>query len=168
MIKKVLKKSWSVLDSPLHSYVEQYGDLIFDLCESTLWSPAQAQISFRIILKKIHTQILTQSFSKYERAWILRITASTLIELHREHGEKSSAQEQLQLDSESDIQKRLKHFFHYFRRLAVENQILLLLKNKHGLSFSEIAMILETPEGSLKVKHQQSLSILEEWLWKTQ
>ena len=167
-IRTALQQSWARVDSLPSHYIEHYGDLIFDLCEAALFSPAQAQIAYRIILKKIRAQTLSKPFSKYERAWVLRIAAKTLIELHQEHGTQSSAQEQLQLDSEADINVRLKHFDYYFKRLPIENQILLLLNSKHHLNLAEIAMILNTPEGSLKIKHQQSLSILEEWLWKTQ
>jgi DNA-directed RNA polymerase specialized sigma24 family protein len=46
-----------------------------------------------------------------------------------------------------------------------EDQILLLLRDKHGIPYSEIASALRSPEESLKVKRQQALRTLEEWLW---
>ena len=164
-IRKAFKTSWSHLHAPARLSVDRYGDLIYDLCLSTLRTPAQAQVAFRRIIKKLKSQ--TQSFSKYERGWVLSITVKTLIQTHQDRDQNPSAQEQLQLDSERMLEKRLHHFFYYLHRLPIENQILLLLKDKHQIPFSDISLALSIPEGSLKLQYQQSLSTLEEWLWKT-
>ena len=43
---------------PVQQVVQNHGDLIFDFCESTLRSPANAQIIFRNTLKKQPLNIL--------------------------------------------------------------------------------------------------------------
>jgi DNA-directed RNA polymerase specialized sigma24 family protein len=164
-MRKALKIFRSPLSSATHLSVDRYGDLIYDLCLSTLRNPTQAQITFRRIIKKLKSQTL--SFSKYERGWILSITAKLLIQTHQDSDQNPSAQEQLKLDSETVLEKRLHHFFYYLHRLPIENQILLILKDKHQIPFSDISIALSIPEGSLKLQYQQSLSTLEEWLWKT-
>ena len=167
MIRKVLKKSWSFLNSPINLYVERYGDLIYDLCMGILANPAEAQIAFRRVLKKLRSEARTQSFCRYEKAWVLRLTTQVLLELHEERKQSSFTQEQFQLDSEVQLEKRLDHFFYYFHRLPVESQILLFLKDKHQVSYPDLSMALNIPEGSLRLQYQQSLSLLEGWLWKT-
>ena len=69
------------------------------------------------------------------------------------------------LDASMNIEGRLKNFESYFHRLPVDDQILLLLRDKYGLPYHEIAATLVASEGSLKLKRQAALKCLDEWLW---
>lgn len=153
-------------DAPIERAVQLYGDLLFDLCESVLWSPSNAQIAFRSILKDLKRRSRKQeAFVQLNRAWVLRIACNRLRQLSSRHRPRMTPAEQIELDSTSDLGFRLKHFDHYFHRLPTEDQLLLLLKDKYGLPYPEIAIATGTPEGSLKIRRQQALGTLEEWLW---
>jgi DNA-directed RNA polymerase specialized sigma24 family protein len=149
--------------------VSLYGDLLHDLCSSVLWSPGNAQVAFRSILRDIRSQGRRekQRFREFERAWILGIACRKLVPLVHRYGRKLTPSEQIMLDANSDIDNRFRHFDSYFHRLPTEDQILLLLRDKYGLPYNEIASALGVPEGSLKVRRQQALRALEEWMWGT-
>lgn len=146
-------------------FVQSYGDLLFDLCDSLLQNQAHAQIAFRSIFNKIQSRNRFQKYSTYERSWVLRITYDKLLRLCRENHQPLSTQEQMQLNSQEKLSTRLKQFHIYFSRLMPEDQFLLLLKDKHGIPYSEISTAMGMPEGSLKVRRQQALRTLEESLW---
>ncbi|MCM2324587.1 MAG: hypothetical protein NDJ90_15110 [Oligoflexia bacterium] len=152
-------------DARLAGLVERYGDLLFDLCESVLWSPANAQLAFRSILKALKRRLSDAPSGNHERAWTLRIACEELLQKVPRLGRTLSADEQIQLDAAQEISERLKNFDAYFHRLSAEDQILLLLKDKYGVPLPEIAVALRSPEGSLKIRRQLALRALEEWLW---
>ena len=145
--------------------VHVYGDLIFDLCESVLWSPDNAQIAFRNVLKKLKAGSSDNGFSAYERAWVLRVTCEDLRALTKKFGTSLTPSEQIHLDSNANINARLEDFEFYFRRLDIDDQLVMLLRDKYGLPYDEISASLGIPEGSIRVKRQQALRALEEWLW---
>jgi DNA-directed RNA polymerase specialized sigma24 family protein len=145
--------------------VQLYGDLLFDLCESILWSPVNAQLAFRAILKAIRRRRQGHGFVDHERAWVLQIACEKLSDLSSRHGRRLTSSEQIQLDSTQNVSSRLKQFDSYFHRLLTEDQMLLLLRDKYGLPYPEIASALGLPEGTLKVRRAQALRALEEWLW---
>jgi len=146
-------------------YVHSYGDLLFDLCESVLWSSTNAQIAFRSILKDIKRGRRFQKFGAHERSWVLKVACDRLRHLSVRHGRSVSHAERIKLDANENVANRLKHFESYFHRLPIEEKVLLLLKDKYGIPYTEIASAIGIPEGSLKVRRQQALRTLEEWLW---
>lgn len=148
--------------------VQLYGDLLFDLCESVLWSPINAQLAFRSIIKSIRRNRRGHGFTEHERAWVLRIACDKLLDLSARHGRKLTSSEQIQLDSAQNVTLRLKQFDAYFHRLVTEDQILLLLRDKYGLPYGEISAALGLPEANLKIRRAQALRSLEEWLWDEQ
>jgi hypothetical protein len=149
----------------LDNVVQLYGDLLFDLCESVLWSSIPAQTVFRSILKDVRKAFHGKRYSDYERAWILRIAFDRLKKVSRQT-RKVTAFEQIQLDSNQNVAARLKQFEIYFHRLSTEDQVLLLLRDKYGLPYPEIASALSLPEGSLKQQRQQTLRTLDDWIWE--
>lgn len=149
----------------IEGIAQVYGDLIFDLCESILWSPAHSQLAFREIFKLVRKKLSPKIYDTYRREWILRIAYEKLATLAKRHARKISPTEQIELDASSTISGRLKRFDHYFHKLPYEDQILLLLKDKYGLPYSEISVAMNVPQGSLKTRRQQALRTLEEWLW---
>ncbi len=146
--------------------VELYGDTLYDLCHSVLWSGSNAQIAFRSILKDLRAASRKQRFQAHERPWVISVACARLRAFAQRHGRKLTPSEQIMLDANSDLQARLKQFDAYFHRLPVDDQILLLLRDKYGLPYGEIATALGIPEGSLKIQRQQSVRALEEWLWE--
>lgn len=145
--------------------VQLYGDMVFDLCESVLWSPTNAQLAFRAILKTIRRRHKGHGFTEYERAWVLQIACEKVLDLSSRHGRKVTSSEQIELDATQALSSRLKQFDFYFHRLVTEDQIILLLRDKYGLPYPEIASALGMPEGTLKIRRAQSLRALEDWLW---
>jgi len=145
--------------------VQLYGDLLFDLCESVLWSPVSAQLALRSILKAIRRQRRGHGYIENERAWVLQIACDKLLELSSSHRRKLTPSEQIQLDSTQNVSMRLKQFDSYFHRLTTDDQILLLLRDKYGLPYPEIAAAMNQPEGTLKIRRTQALRSLEEWVW---
>lgn len=151
--------------SATESLLQNYGDLLFDLCESALWSPGSAQVAFRSILKKLVRQKKSLAFIENERGWVLAVAFAELKRLARNHGRKLSASEQIQLDGNTNVSSRLKQFESYFQRLSFDDQMLLILRDKYGLPYREIASATGFPEGTIKVRRQQALRTLEEWVW---
>ena len=148
-------------------FVRSYGDLLFDLCESVLQSPEYAQIVFRSILRKIRHGSRFEKYSGYERSWVLRIACDKLLHLCHQRTHPISIEDQIKLDANEQVSLRLKQFNSYLRRLMPEDQILLLLRDKYGIPYPEIATAMTIPEDSLKIRRQQALRTLEEWLWNS-
>lgn len=145
--------------------VQLYGDTLFDLCESVLWSTANAQVAFRAILRRIRKLRNEGGYREYERAWVLKIACDVLVDYAAEHGRRLSPPEQVMLDATLEPTTRLKQFDSYFHRLPTSEQLVLLMRDKYGLPYAEISAVLGLPEGSLKLTRQQALRTLEEWLW---
>jgi DNA-directed RNA polymerase specialized sigma24 family protein len=153
---------------PVDRIVHSYGDLLFDLCESLLASPAQALLAFRAILRRIKATPHDAAYESHERAWVLRVAFETLKKQTGRHGKTVSASEQIEVDAAKGVASKMKHFDRFFHRLTPDDQILLLLRDKYGLPYGEIASAMATPEGSLKMQRQNCLRTLEEWLWESQ
>lgn len=151
--------------SPIDRIVQLYGDLVFDLCESVLWNPVNAQLAFRSIVKAIRSQQKGHGFVDHERAWVLQITCRQLLDISPRQTRKLTSSEQIELDATEGVTSRLKQFDSYFHRLPAEDQILMLLRDKYGLPYAEISAALGLPEPNLKVRRSHALRSLEEWLW---
>lgn len=152
-------------DAWIDGVVATYGDLLYDFCQSLLWSPAEAPDAFRAILRALNRKRRTERFQKYERPWILQIAFQELKGMKRRSPRFLTPAEQVMLDSNPDPKARLRFFDSYFHRLPVESQLLLLLKDKYGIPLSEAAAILEIPEGSARLQRLQALRLLESWIW---
>jgi len=144
-----------------------YGDMLFDLCQSMLWSSVEAPYAYRSILRTIQRDgsSIDSRFQKYERAWIFHIAYRELKKIAKKAPRSLTPAEQVMLDSNPDPKARLRHFDSYFHRLPIESQFLIILKDKYGIPIGEIASILEAPEPSLKLQRSQSLRLLESWIW---
>lgn len=142
-----------------------WGDLLYDLCESILWSPSAAPAAFRVILKELKKQHEANGFKDYERAWILGVAYERLRKISARKGRRLTPSEQIMLDSSFKMESRLKQFDSWFHRLTTDEQLLLLLRDKYGTPWPEIAAATGLPEGSLKMRRQQALRTLEEWMW---
>lgn len=152
----------------IEEMIRCYGDLIFDLCESVLWNPQNTQVVFRIILQELRHCLRAQPYKTYERAWVLRIAYEKISFFAEKYARRLTAAEQIEIDSNPNVSIRLKNFDAYFYRLNLQDQILLLLRDKYGIPYPEISAAMQRPEGSLKISRQQALRTLEEWIWDQQ
>jgi len=150
---------------PVDQVVATYGDVIFDLCESVLWNSTNAQLAFRKIVKELRKSSSHEQFSVHERAWVLRVSCDRLRDLAQNTSRRMTASERIESDATETTAGRLKKFDFYFHRLTLNDQFLLLLRDKYGFAYSEISTALGIPEGSLKTSRQQALRALEEWVW---
>jgi DNA-directed RNA polymerase specialized sigma24 family protein len=149
----------------IENIVKRYGDLLFDLCDSVLWSPSAARLAFRAMITDIKKRGKHEAFVDFERAWVLNIACSKLRDLSERYGRKLTPAEQIELDSIENAPGRIKKFDSFFHRLNLEDQLLLLLKDKYGIPMAEISTALGAPEGSLKLRRAQALRAMEDWLW---
>lgn len=152
----------------VNTLIDCYGDLIFDLCESVLWSPENAQVAFRWIIQELRFRLRSNSYQTYERAWVLRVAYQKLTLFAEKYARRLTAPELIEMDADPDASNRLKKFNSYFHRLNLQDQILLLLRDKYGIPYPEISSSMQIPEGSLKISRQQALRTLKEWIWDQQ
>ncbi|MBC7386637.1 MAG: sigma-70 family RNA polymerase sigma factor [Cryobacterium sp.] len=145
--------------------ISTYGDLLYDLCQSMLWSPADAPDAYRSILRTLGRRPKAERFLKYERSWILQIAFNELRGMKKRSPRLLTPAEQVMLDSNPDPKARLRFFDSYFHRLPIESQLLLLLRDKYGLPVSEVASVLQIPEPSARLQRLQALRLMESWIY---
>ena len=145
--------------------VSTYGDLLYDLCQSMLWSPADAPYAFRSILRTLNRRRREERFDKYERPWILQVAFRELRGMRQKSSRFLTPAEQVMLDSNPEPRARLRFFDSYFHRLPVDSQLLLVLRDKYGIPLSEVAAVLELPEASARLQRLQALRLLESWIY---
>lgn len=165
MTEKSSSEAENLPENLMHQIVRLYGDLIFDLCTSTLRNGAGAQFAFRSIVKELQATAPRDAYETHQRAWALRVTIQQLRVLHPRHGVHLTPDELIALDSEANLDRRLAQFDRYFQRIPLEDQILLLLRDKYGIPYPELAAALGLPEGSIQVQRRQTLRALEESIW---
>ena len=160
--------SRSLQDRETEDLIRRYGDLVFDLSHSVLQNAGNAQIAFREVFHEVRRRRAENTFQRHERGWVLRIACERIRELAGgPQGLGLTAAQQIELDSAPDSDSRLSRFELCFRRLAVADQLLLLLKDKYGVPMPEISVATGTPEEALKVQRAQILRSLEEWIWSS-
>jgi DNA-directed RNA polymerase specialized sigma24 family protein len=159
--------SQAISDLPIaiENIVKQYGDLLFDLCESVLWNASSARQVFRSIMGEVKKRHANEAYVNFKRAWILNIACEKLRSVFELRARKLTPSEQIELDSIDSAQGRLKKFDSFFHRLGIEDQLLILLKDKYGIPMPEIATALGVPENSLKLRRAQALRAMEDWIW---
>ena len=157
--------STSKNDEWIDGVVLTYGDLLYDLCQTMLWSPADAPDAYRAILRTLARRRRVERFTRYERPWILQIAFRELRGMKRRSPRLLTPAEQVMLDSNPDPRARLRFFDSYFHRLPIESQCLLILRDKYGVPVSEVAAVLEVPEASARLQRLQALRMLESWIY---
>lgn len=148
-----------------HPLLKTYGGMVQDLYEHIFPTPAQVKTGVEATLKILQSQGKKSNFGKYERAWILKLVCRDIQKHFKKFNVRSDPSDTIDLNLEPSPQDRLKRFRDYLRRLRIEDQLLLLLKDRFKMSDQEISCALEVPEESLHVRRQQSLRALEEWIW---
>jgi DNA-directed RNA polymerase specialized sigma24 family protein len=152
-------------DEWIDGVVRTYGDLLYDLCQTLLWSPADAPDAYRSILRTLSRRRRTERYARYERPWIFQIAFRELRGMKKRSPRLLTPAEQVMLDSNPDPKARLRFFDSYFHRLPIESQCLLILRDKYGIPVSEVAAVLEVPEPSARLQRLQALRMLETWIY---
>lgn len=144
-----------------------FGDTIYDLFHSVLWNHKGARSLYATFWRSIERDHSghSGSYQRHARPWILRLAVKQLLQAHAKLGRTMSPAEQVMLDANLEVPARLRQFESYLHKLSPSDHVLLLFRDKYGLPYDEIASALELPEGSLRIRHQQALRSLEEWLW---
>src|SRR5262249_26231928 len=104
-----------------------------------------------------------ESYATYFRPWLLRVACEKLKALSPRFSDVKAAAGASPSPDSTDVPRKLEHYFH---RLSTEEQILLLFRDKYGLPYTEISNATGLPEESIKVRRQQALRALEEWVWE--
>lgn len=104
-------------------------------------------------------------FIKHERARVVQISNEVISGFHKKSAPKAITPTQVMLDTAMSTEERMKNIGEYIRRLPFEDQMIVLLKDKFGLPYPEISAALNIPEGSVKIRRQQTLRALEDWIW---
>lgn len=152
---------------PSHGWEENYGDLVYDLFYSVLWNHKGAGTLYLAYWNQMDRDLAhsTETYQRYARPWVLRGAIQMVLEGLTKHGRVLTPSEQVMLDANLNIPARLKQFESYLHKLQPSDQILLLLRDKYGLPYNEISAAMGHSEGALKIKRQQALRAMEEWLW---
>jgi DNA-directed RNA polymerase specialized sigma24 family protein len=152
---------------PSHAWEENYGDLVYDLFYSVLWNHKGASTLYLSYWNQMdrHLAQAKEVYQRYARAWVLKGAIELLLEGIPKHGRTLTPSEQVMLDANLNIPARLRQFESYLHKLNATDQVLLLLRDKYGLPYEEISPALGLTEGALKLKRQQALRAMEEWLW---
>ena len=160
-----MAKSAPKTDEWIDGVVLTYGDLLYDLCQTMLWSPADAPDAYRSILRTLTRRRRIERFDRYERPWILQIAFRELRGMKKRSPRLLTPAEQVMLDSNPDPRARLRFIDSYFHRLPIESQCLLILRDKYGIPLSEVSSVLELPEASARLQRLQALRTLESWIY---
>jgi RNA polymerase sigma factor (sigma-70 family) len=149
------------------TYIQKFGDLIYDLAHSVLWSKVSAENCTKETVRALVRQASQgEAFVQWERSWVISEALKRIRELAPRHSRELTPAEQIMLDNTPSSEDRLGLLESFLHRLAIEDQIILLLRDKYGLPYDEIAAALQSPEGTIKIGRQRALQTLEEWIWK--
>ena len=152
--------------SPDH-WLNRYGDLAYDLASSVLWS----QPNGKLILKKLYlsrkgAELARLQGSKLERAAVFQESIQLIREARWKYTRKLTTAEQRMLDATPSEEARLKQFDSYLHRLGLEDQVILLMRDKLGLPTSEISSALGMPESSMALQRSQAYETIADWVWE--
>ena len=152
---------------PSRVWEESYGDLVYDLFYSILWNHKGAGILYLAYWNQMDRELARNpvTYQRYARPWVLRGAIQMVTEGLPKYGRALTPSEQVMLDANLNIPARLKQFESYLHKLQPTDQVLLLLRDKYGLPYDEISAAMGHSEGALKIKRQQALRAMEEWLW---
>lgn len=153
--------------APSHAWEQNYGDLVYDLFYSILWNHKGAGLLYLSFWNQMDRELARggATYQRYARAWVLRSAIQVLVAGSAKHGRSLTPAEQVMIDANLDLEARQAQFESYLHKLPPADHILLLLRDKFGLPYEEISAALGISEGAIRIKRQQALRSLEEWLW---
>ncbi len=153
------------LSKKIDHIIELYGDLVYDLCISVLWSTHAGQSVFKNVMRELKFELKSSNYYDYKRAWVLKTVFEKLSSLEQKTIPSMTPAEQIMLDTYLNIEEKFKQFDSYFHRLPLRDKFLLLLRDKYGLPYPEISSAMGLPVDTLKTQRQLAYRALEEWIW---
>lgn len=147
-------------------FVERYGELIFDIAWSVTEDIHLTQIVFRNTFRKLLKQRSSHSFEHYERPYIMRIAVNEILRVAGRATRPELQELRFTLDARATADERLGELGFFLRRLGVEDRVLILLREKYGFSYAEIAAVMSIPEDSARLRRLQSIKLLASWVWE--
>ncbi|MBN21656.1 MAG: hypothetical protein CL678_10255 [Bdellovibrionaceae bacterium] len=157
---KITKTPW------IQTVINRYGETVYNLCHRILLNEGEAQILTRDIFKTIEKSPTQNRYHQFEKQWILKVAFQKLKQSHQQHIDLSLKEVRELNETHLSKEERLENILKYMRNLPIESQFILLLKDQLNESYDEISTITGIPIESLKVKRQQVLQTLEEWIWQ--
>jgi hypothetical protein len=143
------------------------GNLLLDLCLSVCPDSDEALRIFWIVFRDVaHAHSRGHiGFKKYERVGCLRIALKTL---SRQNISRSASQDRFESLTQTKTvsgEDRLREFFPSLEQLPLEDQCLLILRDKHQLSWDELCGVFDLDRPSLEFRYVQALRALSRRIW---
>lgn len=142
-----------------------YAPLLQDLCDSILNNMQSSKQCLDRIQKQLTHIPPRNQYQKFERPYVLSIAVSFIADFLSSEARLRRTSSTSQLESGMTTEEKFENFSYFFHRLSLDDQILLILHDRHSVPLSEIAIALGIPENSIKIRRQQALRTLEEWIW---
>ena len=149
----------------INQLIDRYGDMIFDLCQTSLFDPNAIRQAFTHIIRTLKKTLSVNGYTQYEKAWVLRVTCDHLKSVGKNIRNEMSETEHFRSDTSLSPQEKLEAFDTFFLRLPMDQRLAILLHDKYRLELSLISTALGLPEESIKLVRIQGLCSLEEWIW---
>ena len=145
-------------------------NFFYRLCGRKDWSEDLGQITFERIIRYRHTYRADLPF----RAWLYQIARSRLADYYRRHGREMtglvgvdhrvgrevSAAQQMEADEQQQVLQNA------LSELSPDYRELLVLTRYQGMKYKEVAEVLGTSEGAVKVKVYRAIQQLKELYFK--
>lgn len=142
---------------------EKYSTLVYQIAFSILKNKENAEDIMQNVFIKIGNLSQEKLPSKYEASWIYSVTKNEAISYIRKNKENLSIEEIPQRSNEDEIEKMLgdSAYRNIISYLEETEQQIISLKVDIGLSFKEIANLLNMPMGTVQWKYYKSLHSLK-------
>jgi hypothetical protein len=107
-------------------FAEKYGAILFDLSSALSSTPSAGKKNYQKILLNLAKTLESESYEKYERTWVLAVTAKTLATGQRSSPYPFTPAERVMLDSNPEPKSRLRYLTSYLRQLRFSEQWMVL------------------------------------------
>lgn len=142
---------------------KKYSTLVYQIAFSVLKNKENAEDIMQNVFIKIANLPEEKLPSKYEASWLYTVTKNEAISYIRKNKENMPIEEVIQKSSEDEIEKMLgeNEYNQMVSSLEDMEKQIISLKVDIGLSFKEIANLLNMPIGTVQWKYYKSLHSLK-------
>lgn len=142
---------------------KKYSTLVYQIAFSVLKNKENAEDIMQNVFIKIANLSEEKLPSKYEASWLYTVTKNEAISYIRKNKENMPIEEVVQKSSEDEIEKMLgkNEYNQMLSYLEDKERQIISLKVDIGLSFKEIANLLNMPIGTVQWKYYKSLHSLK-------
>ena len=148
------------LDSPESMLYERFAHTLFTYLSRQVASPQDAEdLLLEVFLVAFKSGTLVGLSAERQLAWLRRVARNKIIDRYRHHSlltllslEEASETESAELTPEQYAEQRENYtrLYRVLDQLTPVQQELIQLRYVHGLRFSEVATILDKPEGTVR------------------